>query len=170
MGNLDLIFESEKSKVNCWLIGPSITCCLSESLINQICQKNASLRPLVSIIVKSKNDIKRLKDLIELNKLIIGTDVYQTCQEELKELADDYNWIHSETGKKVLDNERWITTARETIKDQQYIYIGKSWIDPTKIIVGGICSDNEEKQELEVFFKELNPPINLEFRFIVKTE
>lgn len=44
------------------------------------------------------------------------------------------------------------------------IFIGRSFIDPKKLIIGGLLNGQKEMEIIE-FFREKNPPVEPEYKF-----
>lgn len=99
-----------------------------------------------------------LKDL----ENIISADLYDDIKDEIREIWDDYKWVNSKAGKEVLKIEDWIKKARcyalETFPNE-YIYIGRTFISPISIKIGGYVNDTSVTNEIQKCFNDMNPPV-----------
>lgn len=49
----------------------------------------------------------------------------------------------------------------------EFIYIGRSFIEPISLIIGGYVTDSNSKSLIESYFNNINPPIAIEYKIFV---
>lgn len=50
------------------------------------------------------------------------------------------------------------------------IYIGRSFVNPKELIIGGVVNDDDEQKLFENYFNNQNPPVPIHFKIIVQNE
>jgi len=72
----------------------------------------------------------------------------------------------SKDGKLIIEIENWVQHNRESLPQMKpsKIFIGRSFIDPKKLIIGGLLNGQKEMEIIE-FFREKNPPVEPEYKF-----
>lgn len=103
-------------------------------------------------------------------KSILSKDLFDDTKDEVKEICADYKWVNSKDGKKILQIEEWIKKARDCFANDspsEYIYIGRSFIEPISLIVGGFVKSIAEKERIETYFNRMLPPITIEYKIDV---
>lgn len=112
--------------------------------------------------VKYSEIKSRLKDL----ENVISTDLYDDIKDEIREIWNDYKWVNSKVGKEVLEIEEWIKKARcyasETFPNE-YIYIGRTFINPVSIKIGGYVNDTSIMNKIQNCFNEMKPPVAIQY-------
>lgn len=117
--------------------------------------------------IKSKSKLPEIKKTLTSLKKIIPEDLYEDTKEEVKEIISDYRWAISGNGRKVLQIEEWIKRARLSLSNSfssEFIYIGRSFINPISLIIGGYVKDMATKETIEIFFNKMLPPIAIEYK------
>lgn len=100
-------------------------------------------------------------------KEILPEDLFEETRSEVTEICDDYKWRNSKDGKLVLQIEDWIKEARLCVATDfhsEHIYIGRSFIEPVSLIVGGYVKELRTKAMIESCLNDMNPPIAIEYR------
>lgn len=103
-------------------------------------------------------------------KDILPKKLFEDTKDELTEICDDYKWLNSKNGKLILKIEEWIKEARHCVAfdfPSEYIYIGRSLIDPVSLIVGGYVKELITKANIESYLNNMNPPIDIEYRIVI---
>lgn len=117
--------------------------------------------------IQNKSKIKEIKDLLKDLKVFIPDDLFEAIKEEVREICDDYKWMNSQEGKLILQIEKWIKEARHCLSVDfpfEYIYIGRSFVEPVSLIVGGYVKESSFKNFIESYFSKMNPPITIEYK------
>lgn len=132
-----------------------------EHLDNNTVTKFVALFPL-----KAKQKIPEIKVLLKNIRDILPDDLFEATKEEVREICDDYKWLNSKKGKLILQIEKWIKEARHCVVidfPSEQIYIGRSFINPVSLIVGGYVKEQNIKTLIE-YFNNMNPPITIEYK------
>ena len=85
----------------------------------------------------------------------------------MKEICEDYTWIHSKEGEKILQIEQWIKKTRCNLASDYpnaMIYIGRSFINPISLIIGGFVENQNTEELFKKYFNNLRPPINIDYK------
>ena len=67
--------------------------------------------------------------------------------------------------------EDWIENARLRLGKEYpdvLIYIGRSFVNPKELIIGGVVNDNDEQKLFENYFNNQNPPVPIHFKIIIQ--
>ena len=148
---------------------------ISEYLLSDIQDKNVNMWKGLSLIskVRSKDDIKRLKSFLKNNKANLGSTLYDDLKSEINEIKDDFNWVRSKDGQIILNIENWIENARLYLGKEHpdaLIYVGRSFVDPKKLIIGGVVNDDDMQKLFENYFNNQNPPVPIHYKIIIQKE
>lgn len=111
--------------------------------------------------------ISVIRDSLNGIKEILPEDLFEETKSEVTEICDDYKWRNSKDGKLVLQIEDWIKEARLCVATDfhsEHIYIGRSFIEPVSLIVGGYVKELRTKAMIESCLNDMNPPIAIEYR------
>lgn len=146
---------------------------ISEWLLSDIQQINVKLWKELKLIskVNNKDDIKRLKRFVKNNKSNLGSMLYDELKSAVKEIAEDFEWVHSKDGQVILEIENWIEKARLRLNKEYpdaLIYIGRSFINPQELIIGGVVNDSDAKKSFENYFNSQTPPVLIHFKIIIQ--
>lgn len=120
--------------------------------------------------IQGKIKISEIKDSLNNIKKNLPEDIFEDSKDEVREICADYKWINSRNGKKILQIEEWIKKARHYLSVDfpfEYIYIGRSFIEPISLIVGGYVKESNTKKLVESYLNKMNPPIAIEFKITV---
>lgn len=82
-------------------------------------------------------------------------------------ICEDYTWIHSKEGEKILQIEQWIKKTRCNLASDYpnaMIYIGRSFINPISLIIGGFVENQNTEELFKKYFNNLRPPINIDYK------
>lgn len=138
---------------------------LKESLMN-LCNPEVdefgALFPL-----QGKIRISVIRDSLNGIKEILPENLFEETKSEVTEICDDYKWRNSKDGKLVLQIEDWIKESRLCVATDfpsEHIYIGRSFIEPVSLIVGGYVKELKTKAMIESYLNNMNPPIAIEYR------
>ena len=130
---------------------------ISEYILSDIQNANAKLWKELSLIskVSNKDDIKRLKHFVKNNKSNLPSMLYEELKSAVKEIAEDFDWVRSKDGQTILEIEDWIEKARLRLREEYpdaLIYIGRGWVNPTELIIGGVIDDDDTQKFFENYF------------------
>ena len=120
--------------------------------------------------IKGKTRISEIKVLLRNLKDILPKDLFEAAKEEVRDICDDYKWINSNEGKNILQIEEWIKAARHSMSvdfPSELIYIGRSYVNPISLIVGGYVKGKGAKDLVKSYFDQMNPPIAIEYKITV---
>lgn len=142
---------------------------LSDSLKSRLDElENGDVTKFVALFpIQSRTRIAEIKDSLKGLKDILPYELFEDTKDEVKDTCDDYKWINSRDGKKILQIEEWIKKARYSFSTDfpsELIYIGRSFINPISLIVGGYVKGNGVKEFMKSYFDNINPPIDIEYR------
>lgn len=117
--------------------------------------------------IQSKTKISTIKGSLNCLKEVLPENLFEETKDEVKDICDDYKWINSKDGKLILQIEEWIKEARGCLSVDfpfEYIYIGRSFVEPVSLIVGGYVKESSFKNFIESYFSKMNPPITIEYK------
>lgn len=138
---------------------------LKDSLMNL---GNPEVDKFVALFpIQGKVRISVIRDSLNGIKEILPEDLFEEIRSEVTEICDDYKWRNSKDGKLVLQIEDWIKEARLCVATDfhsEHIYIGRSFIEPVSLIVGGYVKELRTKSMIESCLNAMNPPIAIEYR------
>lgn len=145
---------------------------ISECLKGQLCKfSNSDVTKFLNLFpIKKKTKIPEIRDSLNCIKGILPKNLFDDTKDEVKEICADYKWINSKDGEKILQIEEWIKKARNYFANDfpsKYIYIGRSFIEPISLIVGGYVKDIAERETIEKYFNRMLPPITIEYKINV---
>lgn len=168
-------FKIERENVIQFPIKELLKYSISEWLLSDIQQINVKLWKELKLIskVNNKDDIKRLKHFVKNNKSNLGSMLYEELKSAVKEIAEDFEWVRSKDGQIIMKIEDWIENARLRLGKEYpdaLIYIGRSFVNPKGLIVGGVVNDDDEQKFFENYFNSQNPPVPIHFKIIVQNE
>lgn len=148
---------------------------INEWLLSDIQQINVKLVKELRLIskVNNKDDIKRLKCFVKNNKSNLPSMLYDELKSAVKEIAEDFDWVRSKDGQIILEIENWIEKARLRLSEDYpdaLIYIGRGWVNPMELIIGGVVDDDDTQKFFENYFNNQTPPIPIHFKIIVQNE
>lgn len=128
-------FKIERENVIQFPIKELLKDSISEWLLSDIQQINVKLWKELKLIskVNNKDDIKRLKHFVKNNKSNLGSMLYEELKSEVKEIAEDFEWVRSKDGQIIMDIEDWIEKVRLRLGKEYpdaLIYIGRSFVNP----------------------------------------
>lgn len=168
-------FKIERENVIQFPIKELLKYSISEWLLSDIQQINVKLWKELKLIskVNNKDDIKRLKHFVKNYKSNLGSMLYEELKSAVKEIAEDFEWVRSKDGQIIMKIEDWIENARLRLGKEYpdaLIYIGRSFVNPKGLIVGGVVNDDDEQKFFENYFNSQNPPVPIHFKIIVQNE
>lgn len=141
---------------------------LKESLMNL---GNPEVDKFVALFpIQGKVRISVIRDSLNGIKEILPENLFEETKSEVTEICDDYKWRNSKEGKLVLQIEDWIKEARLCVATDfpsEHIYIGRSFIEPVSLIVGGYVKELRTKAMIEECLNNMNPPIAIEYRILL---
>lgn len=120
--------------------------------------------------IPAKTKLSEIKALLSSIKEILPQNIFEETKDEVRDICDDYKWRNSRDGKKILEIEDWIKRARHCLScdfPSALIYIGRSFIEPISLIIGGYVRDTSTKAVIESYFDKMNPPIPIEYKISV---
>lgn len=168
-------FKIERENVIQFPIKELLKDSISEWLLSDIQQTNVKLWKELKLIskVNNKDDIKRLKHFVKNNKSNLDPMLYEELKSAVKEIAEDFEWVRSKDGQIIMDIEDWIEKVRLRLGKEYpdaLIYIGRSFVNPKELIIGGVVNDDDEQKLFENYFNSQNPPVPIHSKIIVQNE
>ena len=67
--------------------------------------------------------------------------------------------------------ENWIEKARLRLREEYpdtLIYIGRGWVNPMELIIGGVVDDDDTQKFFESYFNNQTPPVPIHFKIIIQ--
>lgn len=117
--------------------------------------------------IRNKSQISEVKNTLNNIKASLPQEIFSDLKDEVKEICIDYTWIHSKEGEKILQIEQWIKKARCSLTSDfpnAMIYIGRSFINPVSLIIGGYVENQNIEDLLKKYFNNLRPPIKIDYK------
>ena len=113
------IKELLKDSINDWIL----------SDIQQINMKLGQELRLISK-VNNKDDIKRLKCFVKNNKSNLPSMLYDELKSEVKEIAEDFEWVRSKDGQIILEIEKLDRKGKVTPQRRisRYSHLHRTWL------------------------------------------
>lgn len=141
---------------------------ISEDIIEEIKQSKIDSKKLkiLNIDIDNKKNLKELKQFLDENKKLLKNGLYDYCLEEYREIKDDLKFLSTKEGKLIIEIENWVQETRTSLSTlmPSLIFVGRSFFDPKKLVIGGLLNGNEETRIIE-FFEERNPPVKPDYQF-----
>ena len=158
-------FKIEKENTIQYPIKELLKDSINDWILSDIQQINMKLGQELRLIskVNNKDDIKRLKCFVKNNKSNLPSMLYDELKSAVKEID----------GQIIMKIEDWIENARLRIGKEYpdvLIYIGRSFVNPKELIIGGVVNDDDEQKLFENYFNNQNPPVPIHFKIIVQNE
>ena len=129
---------------------------------------SSNIEKLLSLFpIRNKSQISEVKNLLNTIKEILPKELFSDLKNEVKEICEDYTWIHSKEGEKILQIEQWIKKTRCNLASDYpnaMIYIGRSFINPISLIIGGFVENQNTEELFKKYFNNLRPPINIDYK------
>lgn len=131
------------------------------------CRNDSDVKKLLSLFPLSPNTKKsEIKKCIDKLKNVLSDDLLDDVEDEVRDIWNDFKWANSKVGKEVLMIEKWIGQARICFSNDfphVCIYIGRSFINPISLKIGGYVQNINEISEIEKYFNNMNPPIDVQY-------
>lgn len=168
--NIKERFDSDKECTIQYYVSELLHLDLSDYLKKQL-QKwhNNEVNSFVSSFpINRKSEIPEVRKRLDVLKKTLPNDLFEEIQCEVKEIFEDCKWINSKEGRLSLQIDKWIKNAKNHLSNDypdEYIYIGRSFINPISIIIGGYIKNDQTL--IEQYFNKMNPPVTIEYRIKV---
>ena len=117
--------------------------------------------------IRNKSQISEVKNLLNTIKASLPKEIFSDLKDEVKDICIDYTWMHSKEGEIILQIEQWIKKARYNLASDfpnAMIYIGRSFINPVSLIIGGFVENRNIEDLLKKYFNNLRPPIKIDYK------
>lgn len=162
-------FNQEKESTIQYDISELLQTDLSDNLKSQLEKLgNNDVAKFLSLFpIPAKTRISEIKVSLDGIKEILPQYIFEETKDEVREICDDYKWRTSRDGKMILEIEDWIKKARHCLSTDypsELIYIGRNFIEPISLIIGGYVKDLNTQTMIELYFNNMNPPIAIEYR------
>ena len=172
MINIPEKYDQEKEFTIQYDVSELLQTDLSDNLKSRLMNLgNPTVRRFVALFpIQGKVRISVIRDSLNSIKDILPENLFEETKSEVREICDDYKWLNSKNGKLILKIEEWIKEARHCVAfdfPSEYIYIGRSLIDPVSLIVGGYVKELITKANIESYLNNMNPPIDIEYRIVI---
>jgi len=121
---------------------------------------------ILNVDIENKEQLKELKEFLDCNKKFLKDGLYDYCLEEYREIKDDLKFRNTKDGQLIIGIENWILAQREILSQLKpsEIFIGRSFIDPKKIVIGGLLNGQDEGTIIG-YYEERNPPVKPDYQF-----
>lgn len=172
MTNITEKYYQEKESTIQYDVSELLQTDLSDYLKNSLMDlSNPEVDKFVALFpIQGKVRISVIRDSLDGIKEILPENLFEETKDEVKEICDDYKWRNSKEGKPILQIEEWIKEARLCVATDfpsEHIYIGRSFIEPVSLIVGGYVKELRTKAMIESYFNNMNPPMAIEYRIAI---
>ncbi len=167
--DITLKYNQEKESTIQYDVSELLRTDLSDDIKKHLRKLNSSnIEKLLSFFpIRNKSQISEVKNLLNTIKDILPKELFSDLKDEVKEICEDYTWIHSKKGEKILQIEQWIKKARCNLASDYpnaMIYIGRSFINPISLIIGGFVENQNTEELFKKYFNNLRPPINIDYK------
>ena len=167
--DITLKYNQEKESTIQYDVSELLRTDLSDDIKKHLRKLNSSnIEKLLSFFpIRNKSQISEVKNLLNTIKEILPKELFSDLKDEVKEICEDYTWIHSKKGEKILQIEQWIKKARCNLASDYpnaMIYIGRSFINPISLIIGGFVENQNTEELFKKYFNNLRPPINIDYK------
>lgn len=166
-------FKVEKENTIQFSIKELLKDSINDWILSDIQQINMKLGQELRLIskVNNKDDIKRLKCFVKKQQKQFPSMLYDELKSEVKEIAEDFEWVRSKDGQIILEIENWIEKARLRLREEYpdtLIYIGRGWVNSMELIIGGVVDDDDTQKFFESYFNNQTPPVPIHFKIIIQ--
>ena len=166
-------FKVEKENTIQFSIKELLKDSINDWILSDIQQINMKLGQELRLIskVNNKDDIKRLKCFVKKQQKQFPSMLYDELKSEVKEIAEDFEWVRSKDGQIILEIENWIEKARLRLREEYpdtLIYIGRGWVNPMELFIGGVVDDDDTQKFFESYFNNQTPPVPIHFKIIIQ--
>lgn len=166
-------FKIEKENTIQYSIKELLKDSINDWILSDIQQINMKLGQELRLIskVNNKDDIKRLKCFVKKQQKQFPSMLYDELKSEVKEIAEDFEWVRSKDGQIILEIENWIEKARLRLREEYpdtLIYIGRGWVNSMELIIGGVVDDDDTQKFFESYFNNQTLPVPIHFKIIIQ--
>lgn len=167
--DIKLKYNQEKESTIQYDVSGLLHIDLSDCIKRHLRKSNSSnIEEFLSFFpIRNKSQMSEVKNLLNTIKASLSKEVFSDLKDEVKDICIDYTWIHSKEGEKILQIEQWIKKARYNLASDfpnAMIYIGRSFINPVSLIIGGFVENQNIKELLKTYFNNLCPPIKIDYK------
>ena len=167
--DITLKYNQEKESTIQYDVSELLQTDLSDYMKKHLRKYNSSnIEKLLSFFpMRNKSQISEVKNLLNTIKADLPKEIFGELEDEVKEICIDYKWIYSKEGEKILQIEQWIKKARCNLASDfpnAMIYIGRSFINPVSLIIGGFVENQNIEDLLKKYFNNLRPPIKIDYK------
>ena len=121
-------------------------------------------------VVENYMTLDRILEFIRYVRPDIERSVYESLIDEFEEMETGLKWSQSDEGQIILLLEKWVLEAREELaeySEYETVFVGRSYADPSEVIVSGLLANDADIAELKSFIDALAP--KREVRFELET-
>ena len=122
----------------------------------------------------TRKDCEEVAQMIETNRGKMDAALYADCMAELREIKDDIKWLASKTGCRVMEIERWLTTARQKAKEcfpHNEIVMGRDIMEePANLTIGIVAETCEECNAIQEVIAGWQPPVAPKYKTYIVAE
>lgn len=113
--------------------------------------------------VRTPTDLKTLRSAVQKLKKQLPEEVFESVQEELREIADDAKWIKTKRGKYVLALNKWVEPFHAEFRlKSQFANVAIGAHDEREVVfASGFVSSQEVFHELLKYVASKNPPFKV---------
>lgn len=122
----------------------------------------------------TRKDCEEVEQMIETNRGKMDAALYADCMAELREIKDDIKWLASKTGRRVMEIERWLATARQKAKEcfpHNDIVMGRDMMEePANLTIGIVAETREECNAIQEAIAGWQPPVAPKYKKCIVAE
>ena len=122
----------------------------------------------------TRKDCEEVAQMVETNRGKMDAALYADCVAELREIKDDIKWLASKTGRRVMEIERWLTTARQKAEEcfpDNDIVMGRDIMEePDNLTIGIVARTREECNTVQESIESWQPPVAPKYKSYIVAE
>lgn len=122
----------------------------------------------------TRKDYEEVEQMIETHRGKMDAALYADCMAELREIKDDIKWLASKTGRRVMETERWLATARQKAKERfphNDIVMGRDIMEePDNLTIGIVAETREECNAIQEAIAGWQPPLVPKYKTCIAAE
>ena len=154
---------------NSWsqlLAKTSLSSYLIEDILRETGGLDHDLQKKLALKIETKADVKNLGEAAKLLKNTISGETSETLNEEIQEIAEDFEWSGTTRGKYIMTINNWAQTFHSefrAMKEFEDAMIGGH----TEMIVCGKVKSNDVREKLLKYVQSKNPPFKVHVKLDV---
>ena len=122
----------------------------------------------------TRKDCEEVTQILDAYKRKMDAALYADCMAEIREIKDDIKWLASNTGRRVMEIERWLTMARQKAKEyfpHNDIVMGRDIMEePANLTIGIVAETREECNLVQKTIEGWQPPVAPKYKTYIVAE